>query len=33
MQVVVVACDESGDVDLTDFESKITEHRENLAAS
>jgi len=32
MQVVVVACDESGDVDLTDLESKITEHRENLAA-
>ncbi len=32
MQVVVVACDESGDVDLTDLELKITEHRENLAA-
>ena len=32
MQVVVVACDESGDVDLTDLESKINEHRENLAA-
>jgi len=32
MQVVVVACDESGDVDLADLESKITEHRENLAA-
>ena len=32
MRVVVVACDESGDVDLTDLESKITEHRENLAA-
>jgi len=32
MQVVVVACDESGDVDLTDLETKITAHRENLAA-
>ena len=32
MQGVVVACDESGDVDLADLESKITEHRENLAA-
>ncbi|MCP4894174.1 MAG: aminomethyl-transferring glycine dehydrogenase, partial [Actinomycetales bacterium] len=32
MQVVVVACDESGDVDLTDLELKITAHRENLAA-
>ena len=32
MHVVVVACDESGDVDLTDLESKINEHRENLAA-
>tara|TARA_B100001093_G_scaffold491707_1_gene532059 strand:+ start:9985 stop:12690 length:2706 start_codon:yes stop_codon:yes gene_type:complete len=32
MRVVVVACDESGDVDLTDLESKINEHRENLAA-
>ena len=32
MHVVVVACDESGDVDLTDLESKINEHRGNLAA-
>ena len=32
MHVVVVACDESGDVDLTDLESKINGHRENLAA-
>ena len=32
MQVVVVACDESGDVDLSDLDAKITAHRENLAA-
>ena len=32
MKVIVVACDERGDVDLTDLRAKIAEHRENLAA-
>ena len=32
MRVVVVACDESGNVDLADLESKAREHRERLGA-
>ncbi|WP_022886729.1 aminomethyl-transferring glycine dehydrogenase [Glaciibacter superstes] len=32
MRVVVVACDELGNVDLTDLEAKIAEHAESLAA-
>ena len=32
MKVVVVACDERGDVDLADLEAKIAEHGERLAA-
>jgi glycine dehydrogenase len=32
MEVVVVACDEEGNVDLGDLRSKVTEHAERLAA-
>jgi len=32
MQVVVVACDDKGDVDIDDLKAKIAEHGENLAA-
>ncbi|MFM8254926.1 MAG: aminomethyl-transferring glycine dehydrogenase [Actinomycetota bacterium] len=32
MKVVVVACDNAGNVDMDDLQSKITEHRANLAA-
>ena len=32
MRVVVVTCDESGNVDVADLEAKIAEHREVLAA-
>ncbi|MBM4126121.1 MAG: aminomethyl-transferring glycine dehydrogenase [Nitrospira sp.] len=32
MTVVVVACDEHGNVDLTDLEAKAAEHRNSLAA-
>ncbi|MDJ0378378.1 aminomethyl-transferring glycine dehydrogenase [Cryobacterium sp. PH31-L1] len=32
MRVVVVACDELGNVDLADLHAKIAEHAENLAA-
>ncbi len=32
MKVVVVACDELGNVDLGDLQAKIAEHAENLAA-
>ncbi len=32
MRVVVVACDEAGDVDLDDLRAKIAAHAENLAA-
>jgi len=32
MQVVVVACDEDGNVDLTDLAARIDEHRDRLAA-
>ncbi len=32
MRVVVVACDDDGNVDLSDLERLITEHREDLAA-
>ncbi|GAA3872720.1 aminomethyl-transferring glycine dehydrogenase [Leifsonia kafniensis] len=32
MKVVVVACDELGNVDLTDLRAKIAEHADNLAA-
>jgi len=32
MRVVVVACDERGDVDLDDLKAKIAEHGEHLAA-
>ncbi|MEY4458414.1 MAG: aminomethyl-transferring glycine dehydrogenase [Actinomycetota bacterium] len=32
MKVVVVACNENGDVDIDDLRAKIAEHRDNLAA-
>ncbi|GLY33699.1 aminomethyl-transferring glycine dehydrogenase [Kineosporia sp. NBRC 101731] len=32
MKVVVVACDDNGNVDLADLEAKIAQHREALAA-
>ncbi|MGF7239107.1 MAG: glycine dehydrogenase (aminomethyl-transferring), partial [Frankia sp.] len=32
MRVVVVACDDDGNVDLTDLEAKATQHRDRLAA-
>ena len=32
MQVVVVACDEDGNIDLADLREKIDAHQENLAA-
>jgi glycine dehydrogenase len=32
MRVVVVACDESGNVDLADLRAKVTEHADDLAA-
>ena len=32
LRVVVVDCDENGDVDLVDLASKVSEYRENLAA-
>ncbi|MGN6090596.1 MAG: glycine dehydrogenase, partial [Actinomycetales bacterium] len=32
MQVVVVACDEQGNVDLGDLEAKVQQHRDELAA-
>jgi glycine dehydrogenase len=32
MQVVVVACDENGNVDVADLEAKIEEHRDRLSA-
>ncbi|MGN6687157.1 MAG: aminomethyl-transferring glycine dehydrogenase [Actinomycetales bacterium] len=32
MQVVVVACDEQGNVDLADLEAKVQQHRDELAA-
>jgi len=32
MRVVVVACDEHGNVDINDLKSKIAEHQEDLAA-
>ena len=32
MRVVVVACDENGNVDLVDLDRKVTEHAERLAA-
>jgi glycine dehydrogenase len=32
MKVVVVACDDSGDVDVEDLKAKIAQHGENLAA-
>ncbi len=32
MQVVVIACDEDGNIDLADLREKIDEHGENLAA-
>ena len=32
MKVVVVACDEQGNVDMQDLQTKISLHRENLAA-
>ena len=32
LKVVVVACNERGDVDLTDLQAKIAEHEQNLAA-
>lgn len=32
MTVVVVACDESGNIDVTDLKTKAKEHREHLAA-
>jgi glycine dehydrogenase len=32
MQVVVVACNDRGDVDIDDVKEKIAEHRDNLAA-
>ncbi|OUD86721.1 glycine dehydrogenase [Clavibacter michiganensis subsp. michiganensis] len=33
MRVVVVACDELGNVDLDDLRAKIAQHRDELAAS
>ena len=32
MRVVVVACDEDGNVDVADLEAKVTEHSDDLAA-
>jgi glycine dehydrogenase len=32
MRVVVVACDDSGNVDVPDLEAKVAEHRDRLAA-
>ncbi len=32
MQVVIVACDEDGNIDLTDLKNKISEHSESLGA-
>jgi len=32
MKVVVVACDERGNIDLADLATKVEEHKENLAA-
>jgi glycine dehydrogenase len=32
MRVVVVACDDDGNVDLADLEAKVTEHADDLAA-
>ena len=32
MKVVVVACDERGNIDLTDLKAKAKEHKDNLAA-
>ncbi len=32
MKVVVVKCDEQGNIDITDLEAKATEHKDNLAA-
>ncbi len=32
MKVVIVKCDEQGNIDLDDLKAKATEHRENLAA-
>ena len=32
MKVVVVACDEAGNIDLTDLRAKVETHRESLAA-
>src|SRR5690606_29591515 len=31
-KVVVVACDDQGNVDVTDLEAKATEHKDHLAA-
>jgi glycine dehydrogenase len=32
MRVVVVACEEAGDIDIDDLKAKVAEHAENLAA-
>jgi glycine dehydrogenase len=32
MKVVIVACDEKGNIDLSDLKAKASEHRQNLAA-
>ena len=32
MKVVIVKCDESGNIDVADLESKVDKHRDNLAA-
>lgn len=32
MKVVVVACDDKGNIDVADLEAKVEEHKENLAA-
>src|SRR5699024_9280110 len=32
MRVIIVACDERGDIDLADLRKRIAEHREELAA-
>ena len=32
LRVVVIDCDENGDVDLTDLENKVSEYRESIAA-